>query len=98
MLYKKSSVFLKRRINQGKICLSKLFNFLNITVQYDKEKLFGLKVKKYSKEMLCPDVNLSWGETTFKLLGINFDVDLENIVNINFNDKITQIKNIRNIG
>jgi hypothetical protein len=31
-------------------------------------------------------------KTSFKLLGINFDVDLDKIVNINYNERILQIK------
>jgi hypothetical protein len=38
--------------------------------------------------------NLSWGKTSFKLLGINFDVDLDKIVNINYNERILQIKKL----
>ena len=36
--------------------------------------------------------NLSWDKTSFELLGINFDVDLDKIVNINYNERILQIK------
>ena len=40
--------------------------------------------KKYSNDTLGQHRNLSWGKTSFKLLGINFDVDLDKIVNINY--------------
>jgi hypothetical protein len=39
--------------------------------------------------------NLSWNKTSFDLLGINFDVDLDKIVNINYNERILQIKKLR---
>jgi hypothetical protein len=39
--------------------------------------------KKYSNDTLGQHRNLSWGKTSFKLLGFNFDVDLDKIVNIN---------------
>jgi hypothetical protein len=42
--------------------------------------------KKYSNDTLDQHRNLSWGKTSFKLLGINFDVDLDKIVNINYNE------------
>jgi hypothetical protein len=29
--------------------------------------------KKYSSDRLCENWNLSWGKTTFTVLGINFD-------------------------
>ena len=47
--------------------------------------------KKYSNDTLGQHRNLSWGKTSFKLLGINFDVDLDKIVNINY-ERILQIK------
>jgi hypothetical protein len=46
---------------------------------------------KYSNDTLGQHRNLSWGKTSFKLLGINFDVDLDKIVNINY-ERILQIK------
>jgi hypothetical protein len=44
--------------------------------------------KKYSNDTLGQHRNLSWGKTSFKLLGINFDVDLDKIVNIDYNERI----------
>lgn len=35
------------------------------------------KTQVKSTDTVCPDRNLSWGETTIKVLGNNFDVDLE---------------------
>jgi hypothetical protein len=33
---------------------------------------------------LCENWNLSWGKTTFTVLGINFDVDISKITKINY--------------
>jgi hypothetical protein len=32
----------------------------------------------------CENWNLSWGKTTFTVLGINFDVDISKITKINY--------------
>ena len=50
--------------------------------------------KKYSGEMLCPDRNLSWGSSPFRLLGINFDVDLNKILDLNYKERHIHLKNL----
>ena len=50
--------------------------------------------KKYSSESIKTKWKLSWGKTNFKLLGIEFDVDLEKMVNINYKDKIANITKV----
>ena len=42
----------------------------------------------------CINRNLSWQQTCFKLLRVHFSNDLDNIVDINYEGKIIQIKNI----
>ena len=44
--------------------------------------------------MLCPGRNLTWGMTSFKLLGVNFDIDLAKLEKINFEDKILEMKQL----
>lgn len=65
-----------------------------LNINYSKTQLIWIGKKKYSNDVLCPDRELSWGGTSFKLLGINFDVDLNRIVKINYDEKLIQIKNI----
>jgi hypothetical protein len=74
------------------------FFFQNLTLGYMTKTLnqiifFFLHQNqiKYSNDTLGQHRNLSWGKTSFKLLGINFDVDLDKIVNINYNERILQI-------
>ena len=50
--------------------------------------------KKYSSQSIKTKWKLSWGKTNFKLLGIDFNVDLEKMININYKDKIDNIKNL----
>ena len=67
-----------------------------LNINFTKTQVIWFGSKKYSTDTLCPNRNLSWGETSFKLLGINFDVDLEKIVKINYSERIVQIKNTLN--
>ena len=57
----------------------------------DKTKLLWLGRKKHSKDKLKTTHNLQWGATQVCLLGIEFHVDLEKMIELNFNKIITQI-------
>jgi hypothetical protein len=43
---------------------------------------------------LVDDSDLVWNETNFKVLGTEFNINLEEMVNLNYNRKITSIKNL----
>ena len=65
-----------------------------LKINFSKTQVIWIGNKKYSNEILCPNRNLSWGKTNFKLLGINFDVNLDKLIKINYDEKILQIKSI----
>ena len=65
-----------------------------LNINFTKTQVVWIGSKKYSNDTLGQHRNLSWGKTSFKLLGINFDVDLDKIVNINYNERILQIKKL----
>ena len=67
-----------------------------LKINFSKTHVVWIGSKKYSNDVLCHDRNLSWGTTKFKLLGVNFDVNLENMVDCNYRDKLSQIKNLIN--
>ena len=67
-----------------------------LNINFTRTQVVWIGSKKYSNDTLGQHRNLSWGKTyaSFKLLGINFDVDLDKIVNINYNERILQIKKL----
>jgi hypothetical protein len=50
--------------------------------------------KKYSDLILCPESNLHWSHSNFKLLGIEFSLDLNRITEIHFSKKIKEVSAI----
>ena len=46
---------------------------------------------------LCPDLNLKWENEAFKLLGITFTLNLNQIVEVNYSSKIDEIKTLLSI-
>ena len=70
---------------------SYFFNFLKLN--FDKTSAVWLGTMKGSKEILCPELNLSWTDT-FMLLGISFPTDLETMTELNYNAKVTAMEKI----
>ena len=47
-----------------------------LKINFDKIQVIWICSRKYSRRKLCQNWDLIWGKTSFKLLGIEFDVDL----------------------
>ena len=50
--------------------------------------------KIFSFDTIKTKWKLNWGQTNFKLLGLTFNVAMDKILDLNFNDKIVKIHNI----
>ena len=59
-----------------------------------KTQVVWIGRNKYSTETIKTKWKLTWGITHFKLLGIHFDIDLDKVININYNDKISKIETL----
>ena len=71
-------------------------HLFGLKTNLSKPKLYGLEIRNTQQlEQMCENIYLKW-TTTFKLLGIFFDVDLTNIPKINYVKKLVKIKNIIN--
>ena len=81
-------------LNEALLELDWYAKLSGLNINFSKTQVVWIGSKKYSRDILCPNRNLSWGKTTFKLLGINFDVNLDKIIDINYTDRMLQIKNL----
>ena len=68
--------------------------FSGLKVNFEKTHAVWIGINKYSTSSIKPRWKLSWGKTEFKLLGINFHVNLESMQGINFNEKIQKIRSL----
>ena len=68
--------------------------FPGLKVNFEKTHAVWIGINKYSTSSIKTRLKLSWGKTEFKLLGINFHVDLESMHGINFNEKIQKITSL----
>ena len=65
-----------------------------LKINHDKTKVIWIGKKKRSKEKLNVLVELDWGVDKFKLLGLEFSVNLAAIPEINFNKAISKVNSI----
>ena len=65
-----------------------------LKVNFDKTHAVWIGVNKYSTASIKTRWKLSWGKTAFKLLGINFHIELDQMKKINFKEKIQKIRSL----
>ena len=80
-----------------KVSLEILESFSKISglhINYSKTEVIWIGSKIGSAEILCHNYNLEWGKTKFRLLGLNFNVNLDCMPKENFDCKLITIKNV----
>ena len=65
-----------------------------LKINFSKTQVIWIGSKKYSSDRLGENWNLSWGKTTFTVLGINFDVDISKITKINYEKYLKKMKGL----
>ena len=65
-----------------------------LKINFDKTQVIWIGSKKYSTEAIKTKWKLSWGCNSFKILGINFNVNLDRMEKENYNVKIQRLENI----
>lgn len=60
----------------------------------EKTKVIWFGSQKNSHTILCPEYNLSWNDKYFTVLGVKFTTDLSEIINLNYDIKIEEIKKL----
>ena len=65
-----------------------------LQVNIEKTKVIWLSSLKDSNNRICSEHNLSWEKGSFTVLGVKFTLQLKDMIKINYNDKIREIKNL----
>jgi hypothetical protein len=61
---------------------------IKLKIVYLETRVVWVGNKRYSNQILCPDFKLNWSVSNFKLLGIDFSLDLSSMPDLNFRKKI----------
>ena len=84
-----------KSLNETLNVLSIFSNFSGLfRINYDKTHAVWIGLKKFSSASIKTRWKLCWGKTDFKLLGINFNVNLDQMQTLNFNEKLQKIRSL----
>jgi hypothetical protein len=61
-----------------------------------KTNVIWIDSKKHSQDKICVKWGLKWGSATFKLLGITFSVDLDQMIVLSYKPRLKEIENTIN--
>ena len=65
-----------------------------LRINTDKSKLIWIGKKRNSKDEIDVGKPLTWGKTTFNLLGVNFSVNLSEMIHINFSPIMKKLEHL----
>ena len=72
-------------------------NMSGLRINMDKTKLVWIGEKRNSKDKFDVGKELVWGASNFTLLGINFSVDLTNMIELNYLSTIKSLEKLFNL-
>ena len=62
-----------------------------------KLRLYQIGSRRNSKLRFMPEINLDWNPVTFTVLGVLFSTDVLEIVALNFENKLNEMKKVLNV-
>ena len=65
-----------------------------LNINAEKTKVIWIGSRKNSNQILCPELNLSWDNRPFTVLGVKFSTNLRDIIDLNYESKIEEIKSL----
>ena len=92
-----TSIFLDGSSQSLNCTLEELDKFAKISglkINFDKTQLIWIGSKKHSTQPIKTRWKLSWGGHKFRILGINFNVDLEKMVKENYEAKMQNLEKV----
>ena len=67
-----------------------------LIINFEKTNVIWIGSKKHSQDKICVKWGLKWSSSTFKLLGITFSVDLDQMIVLNYKPRLKEIENTIN--
>ena len=81
----------ERSLKESLECFEKFHQVSGLKMNSSKTRAVWIGSKRYSDHILCPDSNLHWSHSNFRLLGIEFSLDMSTMVDVNFQKKVKEI-------
>ena len=87
-------------ILDGKSCFTRILQFYaeisGLKIDLETTNVIWIGSKKHSQDKICVKWGLKWGSSTFKLLGITFSVELDQMIVLNCKPRTKEIENTIN--
>ena len=90
MILDGGEISLKETLN----CFDSFHKLSGLRMNNTKTRAVWIGDKKYSDHVICSDANMNWSCSNFRVLGLDFSLDLSKIVDLNFSKKIKDVGNI----
>ena len=84
----------ERSLKESLSCFEKFYMVSGLKMNTSKTRAVWVGNKKYCDLILCPEMRLNWSSSNFKILGIEFSLDLSCMSDLNFRKKIIDISKI----
>ena len=62
-----------------------------LKINFAKTQVVWIGSMRFSHNVLCPELGLSWGKNNFSYLGIDFHSDLSKMIKMNYDKKVIEI-------
>ena len=83
-------------LNETLNVLNTFYQMSGLKLNVEETRTIWIGAKQFSNDRLCQHYKLDWGQGPFKIFGVNFSANVNEIWNINTHDimnKITQLLN-----
>ena len=67
-----------------------------LKMNYDKTVVVWIGSKRSSNVKFMPELNFNWNPVTFRVLGVVFSTNVHEIVLINYENKLSEIRKLLN--
>ena len=74
--------------------LDQFSKYSGLTPNLEKTRCIWTERSKERIDMLCTDIELQWSQEPFTVLGINFSLNLNEMIELNFNENINDIRKL----
>ena len=78
-------------------CLNYFSTISGLVMNYDKTKVIWIGAKRNSDTRFMPEVMFEWNPTVFRVLGVSFSTQTEDIVKLNYDHKLRDIQHLLSI-
>ena len=75
-------------------CLNLFSSISGLRMNYDKTKIIWIGAKRNSNTKYMQELKFEWNPTSFRVLGIMFSTNIDDIIKLNYGHKLRDVQNL----